>query len=253
MLYSVVESSFGVPSALIRIDPQAGAGTFVASLTSQPTVKCLAFSPTTQLFAGTFGGNTAPTDGLATIAVPGGAETFVGNTQDAFNALAFAPNGTLYAWGLRGLVTIDTATGLATLVNQAPVGAYFMQGLSFARDGTLFSSDAFNLYTIDVKTGNQTLIGGNWNFPIGGGASAGIDSLAFVIKAPKLGRFIGELIFQYVIGGQACGNLIIIGPHGIKIIPWGPDPLGPDGIVLSSAQRDRLIAAINEIAAILRP
>lgn len=255
MLYSIVESSFGVPSALIRIDPQSGAGTFVTALTPQPTVNCLAFSSANQLFAATIGTNTAHTDGLATMNAVTGAETFIGDTQDGFDSLAFAPDGTLYEWGLRGLTTVDTATGVATPVNAAFGGGLFMQSLAFAPDGRLFSTDGNRLFTIDVHTGDNTLIGGNWEFPIGGGAYAGIDSITFLKPPPHkpLGQFTGDLIFQYVVSGQACGNLIIIGPRGIRIIPWGPGPSGSGEIVLSVAQRDRLVAAINEIASILRP
>ncbi len=87
------------------------------------------------------------------------------------DALAFAPNGTLFGIGLNGaskwvLLKIDLTTGAGTAVGPTGLEAPF-RDLSFRSDGTLFGyarsadrkSKSGMVYSINANTGAATLIG----------------------------------------------------------------------------------------------
>jgi len=117
-----------------------------------------------------------PPHDLVTIDVTTGMVTLVGSTgQPGVQALAFSPDGTLFGWDIRrGLATINTSTGLATLVNpgfKPDVVDHNIQGMAFAPDGTLLGARE-SLFTINVKTGIPTLIGS--------GGYSDIRGLAFI-------------------------------------------------------------------------
>jgi hypothetical protein len=150
---------------LIRIDPNTGNGTLVVTIQAPYDIRALAFSPAGALYAVTNGGGLGATgvpDDLVTIDPSTGIVTVIGNTgREAIQALAFAANGTLYAWDInRGLLTINTTTAAATLVNPAitPGSVADIQSIAFSPDGRLFGARE-KLYAVDVTNGATTLIG----------------------------------------------------------------------------------------------
>lgn len=156
---------YSAPFPLITIDPQTGAGTFVKDLPPKTGIRGLAFSPTNVLFgirAGGDAGTVDQPDDLVIIDVATGGVTLVGNTgQTGLQSLAFASNGTLYGWDIRkGLATVDTSTGSATLVNPSNplANGIDIQSLVFASDGTLYGARE-KLYKINTTNGTTTLVG----------------------------------------------------------------------------------------------
>lgn len=152
-------------NGLIRIDSNTGKGTLVVKLQPPRDVRALAFSPTGVLYAihngADLGGISAPDD-LITIDVTNGATTIIGNTgRSGLQGLAFASNGTLYGWDIAyGLVTINLASGAATLVNPAvkPGSVADLQSIAFAPNGTLYGARE-KLYTVALSNGATTSVG----------------------------------------------------------------------------------------------
>ena len=147
--------------------------------------------------------------------VHGGAQTLItvdpltgaGTTIGAIgfvdvDAIAFAPDGTLYGVDSQSdsLLEIDSFTGVGTVVG--PVGVPFVGGMAFSPSGILFASaiageptpDPSLLITIDTTTGETTVVGS-----IG---VSGVEGLAF---APD-GRLFG--ISDIALGGS--GHLLDI-------------------------------------------
>ncbi len=97
-------------------------------------------------------------------------------------ALAFAPNGTLYAWDVGGgsgkgdgLLTIHPGTGAGTDVNPgvgSDASVANIQFLSVRSDGTIFGG-CNELYTIDATAGTTTLIGSGGYADLRGGDFSG--------------------------------------------------------------------------------
>jgi hypothetical protein len=162
-LYSVGNGPGGGPTALVRLDPATGAGTFVRFLQQPTDVRALAFSSADVLFAIRHDPDDfdRPHD-LVTIDVATGAVKPVGNTGvRGIQALTFSPSGTLYGWSIHfGLVVIDPQTGSATQVDPAatPGSVPDIQSLAFAPDGTLYGARE-QLYVVDPKSGAATSVG----------------------------------------------------------------------------------------------
>jgi len=95
---------------------------------------------------------------LETINPLTGAATLIGSGTGIGDmmAMAFSPNGTLYAgsWATNNLYTIDTTTGAATLVGSLGFGG--IMDLDFDSHGVLYAL-ADNLYTVNQATGAGTL------------------------------------------------------------------------------------------------
>ena len=156
---------------LIRINPATGAGTVVANLNFNLTVSLdirgLAFSPDGVLFA-----IQSKLDEpvwkfryfLYRVNVATGVGTLIGSTGlEAMVSITFSSGGTLYGWdGTAGLVTINTATGLATDVNPSQGGTLNIQSIAFGPDGNLYGA-CNNLYKINTSTGVWTHVGGGYN------------------------------------------------------------------------------------------
>jgi hypothetical protein len=173
-LYSVATTPGTTNGSLITINPNTGAGTFVASV--QADIRELAFSPSGDLFGIRFNGSLSPPfqpDDLVKIDVHTGAVTTVGNTGLGLQSLAFSPSGTLYSYDLGldgfvdkglGLVTLDPTTGKATDVNPSDVGVS-IQALTYSPGGTLYavgnqgSGLSSELFTVNTSTGGLTLVG----------------------------------------------------------------------------------------------
>ncbi len=180
MLFSVGRAFTGlagVEPMVIEIDPSTGRGTFVTKLnasvfTSVNHIKAIAFSPADVLFAiapGTTPSG-ASSDALYTIDLTTGTETLIGFTGiSRLDALAFAPDGTLYGWqnpftfyslttpGL-GLVTIDPSTASVTDVNPLLDASHTVRSIAFDGFGQLFGAGE-ELVTIDRSTGTATSVG----------------------------------------------------------------------------------------------
>ena len=153
---------------LIRIDPFTGAGAPGPMLNyggvDAESADALAFSPAGQLFA------VSLNDYLFRINLSTGAGTLVGRIGVAgspigVQAIAFAPNGTLYGWGVEryGLVTIDPQTAAFTDVSASYGGGGFIQGMTFGEDGVLYGARDV-LYRINTSTGAATQIGAGDGF-----------------------------------------------------------------------------------------
>ncbi len=172
---------------LIRINPATGAGTVVATLNfnlnppQDLDIRGLAFSPGGVLFA--IQSKYDPAVWrlryfLYRVNVATGVGTLVGSTGlEALLSLTFSSGGTLYGWdGTAGLVTINTATGVATDVNPNQGGTFDIQGIVFGPDGILYGV-CKKLYRIDTATGAWTLVGGSYN---------DIRGLEVTFKSPEL-------------------------------------------------------------------
>ena len=104
-----------------------------------------------------------------------------GGTSDTLEALAFAPNGTLYGLGkLDGdLYKVSTATGALTLVGNvgfnvgSPIGS-----LAFGPDGVLYATLDDALYKLDTMTGLATAVSTDPS------ATTGFDSISGLTYSP---------------------------------------------------------------------
>lgn len=93
-------------------------------------------------------------------------ETLVGDMglNSDSTGLAFAANGTLYAYERESmsLYTVNTLTGAATLIGNSGINA---EDFTLSLDGTVgYASAAGGLYSINLSTGAATLIGGDQTF-----------------------------------------------------------------------------------------
>jgi hypothetical protein len=90
-----------------------------------------------------------------------GTLTLVGASGALLNGIAYDPAGTLYGCSGTDLYTIDTATGVATLVGAMGNTGATMIGIACDGDGNMYGVDIVddNLYSIDTSTGVATLIG----------------------------------------------------------------------------------------------
>jgi hypothetical protein len=158
-------------SALIRLDPSTGKGTFVVGLPIDD-VRGLSFSPIDELWAVSREDNGADT--LVRINRTSGAVTVVGPTGlSGIEDLAFAADGTLCAWhdgpGLAGagLLVLDPLSGAATDPFPAVGESGDVRSLTFTQDGALYGA-RHQLYRIDPSTGVATLVGGGGYFDVSG-------------------------------------------------------------------------------------
>ncbi len=114
-----------------------------------------------------------------------GLGTYIGNfTYSGVFALAFSPNGTLYAmsngFGNGMLDQVNPATGASTHVG-GPTGVSGILAMKFAPDGTLYAASLSTnmLYTIDLATGIAT--------PVGNLGFSGVMDIAFDSKGQLYG------------------------------------------------------------------
>lgn len=188
-----VRGDFGAAPELIRLNPQTGAGTLMASIDlgmTTPTITALAFSPDDILYAVQGYG----TDSLWTVDAGTGQASKVGDIGSyGFMGADFESGGSLYAWDIGttgypadgdGLFTINPSTAVATDVHPSGPGGYG-QTLAFAPNGTLYLcggtsnvyGSPFALRTVNTVTGATTLIGQT---------VTGIRGLAFLDSSPDV-------------------------------------------------------------------
>ena len=108
--------------------------------------------------------------------------TLVGPNGDGFvvQDMAFSQAGVLYGWDVsKGLVTINTATGAATVVNPLSGGTSNIQSIVFAPDGTLYGAGN-GLYKINPTTGAYAMVG-----------SGGYSDVRGIVVIPDPGTLIG--------------------------------------------------------------
>jgi WD40 repeat protein len=161
-----VENDFrdGRHRSLVQVDPDSGAGTFVATLDlgdCEPDVRALAFSPDDRLYAIN---NACPCtiapDDLYRIELSTGVGTRVGPTGlSGIQGLAFSPDGQLFGWDMAlGLVEIDPVTGTASDVDHLVGAEVFVQTLAFTPDGRLLAANN-ELWEISTADGSAMRVG----------------------------------------------------------------------------------------------
>jgi len=111
---------------------------------------------------------------LVTLSTNNGAVlTTVSFSVNGIESLAIAPNGTLYGATQSSLYTINSLTGLASLVgafNNSAIGSSG-QNIRFASNGNLYDTDGgvsannTDLFQISTANGQATLMGVVTNFP----------------------------------------------------------------------------------------
>jgi hypothetical protein len=144
-------------NSLYTIDSDTGAGAYIGDFGYGATY-ALAFDKHNTLFSIVDDYNSST---LATINTATGAATLIGDGTyiPELMAMAFGPNGTLYAasWGTNDLYSIDTHTGAATDIGALGFGG--IMDLAFDSHGTLYGVSG-GLYTIDTTTGAGTFVSG---------------------------------------------------------------------------------------------
>ena len=200
---------------LITINNTTGAGTLIGDI-GLDQVPGLAINSNGDIYG---------TDGnadLYKIDAASGTSVFIGGTGlDGLPAIAFDGNDMLYGLGFDAitfqytLYTINTSTGVPTVVGPAPMGDW--RGMAFdPTDGTLWAStNGDKIYVINPSTGEPTLIGitgldggvpdihfddmGNLFGALGGGGAAN-NSLISIDKSTGTGNVIGPIGFTSVSG-----------------------------------------------------
>ncbi len=79
----------------------------------------------------------------------------------AFNGLAVAPDGTLYAVDTTSdsLYSIDPSTGVPKLIGELGFSAFGIGGLDFGPDGLLYAALGDDLATLSLSDGSATVLG----------------------------------------------------------------------------------------------
>ncbi len=174
-----------------------------------------------------------------TIAANGtsGSSVRLGSTGVAVDALAFAPDGTLYGLGQGDatLYTISLTTGAATAVGSLGVPMNSpVSGMTFATDGQLFASIDDRLHLISTTTGAATPVSADViNF---GPYISSISGLALAPGAGTLGNMSGRLfvgtnervgIVGFIIRGTPDKQVLVrgIGPSMTTVPGALADPV----------------------------
>jgi hypothetical protein len=178
---------------LVTIDTTTGAATTVGAFGASNWPSALACSPSDELFGIQDGAARFLSIDPATAAV-----TQIGPIGSVglyeVNGMAFDAAGTLYAVGavdlndlsagIQSLLTVDTATGVGSIVTTLSPTPNYVEGIAFAGDGTLYGVDTTSssrLVSIDPATGNVTDIGAD----LGLGSSM-VHSLAIIPEPATL-------------------------------------------------------------------
>jgi hypothetical protein len=188
----------GATSQLVTLDPATGSPTGGIGTGLTVGIGAMAVHPITHVLYGVTAPGFIPPSGtprqLVWINKQTGVASLIGRLDgggSGFNFgiadIAFAPDGKLYGWSENSddLVTINTATGKATVIGNAGIST-FGSGLSFDNNGTLFlagggGNGAFR--RVDPTTGLTTLL-----FNLTGSPFPG-----FPIPAMKVNPLTGEM------------------------------------------------------------
>lgn len=142
-------------AALYRVNPATGAFTLLTA--TIPDIRGLAFRDGV-LYAVQHESSGSMIDNLYTIDLATGAATLVGPTGFLrVQALATAPDGTLYGWDVfLGLLKIDHTNGAGTLVGVTP--AHNIQTLEFDRFGVLWGAGPGVVCRINRQDGQYKVV-----------------------------------------------------------------------------------------------
>ena len=152
----------GHPSLLMLINPASGGVESVIGTVGY-SVQTMAFHPLDNTLYGmtSFSDLSSP-NSLIRIDTVTGAGTLIGPAGAEIRGMVFDDAGTLYGYDIMGafLCTIDTATGLATPVNDLNQGPMVPGALVFGADGRLYlgSGDNTELFELDPATGLGTVV-----------------------------------------------------------------------------------------------
>lgn len=189
------------------------------------------------------------TNGLYSIDLGAQTTSFIGNTGSLQAGLAFEFGG-LFGSGGNNLYSINTSTGLATVVGSGVGGTFNSSGdLAFA-GGDLFYATSSNscgglgdcLWTIDANTGVGTIVGATGINDLVGlvfvegelfGMSAGDSNIYLLNTSTGAGTFVNSYDF-----GTDFTYGAAIAPSSVAPIPVSPSlPLLGAGILLLGLMR----------------
>ncbi len=152
----------GTPSTLVEIDPATG-GVLQTIGSVGYTVNGLTYDPTSGILYGSTRFGDPNYNGLITIDLLTGAGTPIGVNGWGWGGvpitnIATNSAGKLFGWSEWGddLVSIDTATGIATVVGESGIGT-FGYGMAFDPSDILyFVNGDGGFFTVDTATGAAT-------------------------------------------------------------------------------------------------
>jgi len=180
--FYAASGSNGVAGSLFTLNSVTGTATLVGALTDGVNpygITGLAFQPgSNTLFGATTNGGPTLSGGLVIINRLTGTVTQVGLTGvGAMSDIAFAPDGTLYGWHAAGdhsLYTINTTTGVATLVGLSSNPGFGGGALAFNVPGNNLismpnsgSTPPGDLRTVNRFTGVDTFVANLSGGPLG--------------------------------------------------------------------------------------
>jgi len=187
----------------------------------------LAYYPPSGLLYGTTSPASATPNSVFTIDPNTGVATLVGahGVDQAIVDLALASDGTLYGWlepSNDDLVTINLATGAATVVGPSPGSAG--RGIEFTPSGEIALFDATNAEILNPVTGLATGV----NIPLTGSgdvnASFRVTSgLVYAINADGSGGTRALISVDFT-----TGNVTVLGPISVT----NASGLASDGLIL---------------------
>jgi len=170
---------------------------------------------------------------IGKVDVATGTSTVVGGSgigaQDSLTDIAFDPLGHLFGIGFTGFYSINTTTGLATLIGNHGIAGG--NALVFGTDGTAYAggNGTGNIYTINTATGAGTSLG-NSGFSAAGdlafnggnlylaAATAGNDTLVRINLANlPLSTPVGSFGFDGVFGLATGDNGVLYGISGTQV------------------------------------
>jgi Tol biopolymer transport system component len=148
-------------TTLYVVDSNTGASTLIGPY-GKVGVLSQAFSPSGTLYAVSRGGSAALAQ-LLTVDLNTGAATVIGNTGVQVEALAFTPDGTLYAanFNTNDLYTLDLSTGAATFVGHLGFSGIMDMAWDPA-NSTMYAvaslCNGSQLYSINLASGAGTWV-----------------------------------------------------------------------------------------------
>ncbi len=241
---------------LISIDPLTGSSKVVGPIGY--CVEDMSFGPDGLLYASAdlttlqlHGG----ADTLITINITTGEATIIGPIGfNDVDAIAFAPNGTLYGADYYNgtLIEINPSTGQASEIGllkyppPSPPDKLFIGGMDFSPNGTLYGTEVFNAYgpstlvTIDVGNGTLTAIG-----PLGVDTVEGIafayNGTLYGVSAVGFGNCNGDLLTINPKTGEGTivGSVGVDQIDGLAAFPSTAYP--PTGIPVPDAGEDQIV------------
>lgn len=183
-----VTSGNGNLSDLYTVNPLTAQATFVGEVmidgTTPVTITALEFHPGTGVLYGVTGSEYSPSRVLVTINPQTAVATTVGvigaGKLENANDLAFASDGTLYGWNVKGgpLLLLDSTNASRQTIGSADNGNAG-NGLAFVPNGTLYlvgPTTPGDLFTVNTATGAITSVAALSNVPVNFGSATALAS-----------------------------------------------------------------------------